>query len=621
MFVGFARAAPLLQSGHSDGLEDLAYSPDGKWLASAGTSSTRLWDAGSGRLERTFRGGGSLAWSEDGRFLAASGQGLRVWNVQSGTLRKFVARGQKGVAWSRDGKRIACGWGTYGFAVVDVASGRTLFEAEPPARSGELSAAFSPDGTQVVVSARDYGSQVQIHAQVFAVPSGTPGASFSSKLSVFDVDWARDGSEIALGQDEGMISLWNPRTGKTRVFDSGEKYQRVYFVRFSPDGTQLLAGLNSTVSRWNTVTGEVTSSVRLSGDAYHLSVSPDEKRFASRGGRTAVVSDERGRLVFPLAAPPPIADNAAWSLDGRSIAFSLGEQVQVWNSTSWKRALQKPVIGEVVGLRFGAQNTLGALLFSREEQLESGAFWTWDIGAKTLRSARPLAFALDTLSPDGVWGARHGYYDNKIWLLHLPSGKRKGLTLGDQGMSIAFGPPDTLASARRDGQIELWNLGSGRSRVVRAKGNNFESRILALSPRAAIVAGADYRGLAVWNASPARERVLSLSGSTTSALAFSPDEAILAISDEGGTVSLWRTGGSNSTPLRLGEHDDAITSFAWSRDGKMLLSTARDGSVRLWNVPARRLEATLRFPNGQTQRGWVLERAGNLENHVVNGAG
>ncbi len=619
MFVGVARAAPLLQNGHSDGLEDLAYSPDGKWLASAGASSTRLWDA-SGRLARTFRGGGSLAWSEDGR-LATSGQGLRVWNVESGVLQKFVAGGRGGVAWSRDGKRIVCGWSNYNFAVVDVLTGRTLFEAEPPARSGELSAAWSPDGTQVVVSARNYGSQRQVQAQVFAVPSGEAGASWSSKLGVFDLDWARDGSEIALAQDEGLVSLWNPRTGKTRLFDSGEKYQRVYFVRFSPDGAHLLSGLNSTVSRWNTRTGEVEGSVPLSGDAYHMSVSPDEKRFASRGGRTAVVSDERGRLVWALAAPPPVADKAAFAPDGRSIAFSLGEQVQIWNSSTWKRALQKPVVGDVVGLRFGAQNTLGALLFSREEELESGAFWTWNIGAQTLRNARPLPLALDTLSPDGAWGVRHGLYNNKIELLHIQSGKRKGFTLGDQGMSVAFGPPDTLASARRDGQIELWNLKTGRSRVVRSGSNGFEPRILALSPRASLVAGADFRTMAVWNTFPARGRELARPDSSASALAFSPDETILAIGDEGGTLSLWRTNAATLVPLRLGQHDDAITSLAWARDGKMLLSTARDGSVRLWNVAARRLEATLRFPNGEIERGWVLERGGKLENHLVKGAG
>jgi WD40 repeat protein len=106
-------------------------------------------------------------------------------------------------------------------------------------------------------------------------------------------------------------------------------------------------------------------------------------------------------------------------------------------------------------------------LTTREEDLESGAIWNFDRVSGRLLDVNQLPFAPQAMSRDGLWLGTHRLYDTKIQIGEARLRKKpRTLPFDGQGMSFAFGPPNTLASASRNEEIKVWNLASGQGRVV-----------------------------------------------------------------------------------------------------------------------------------------------------------
>lgn len=207
-----AGGAAQALSGHRDGVNALAFSRDGLWLASGDQQGTvRIWELRSGRERALWKAhAGQLrgaAFSPDGRFLATAGFDKRVVLWETGAGAQVAAleghtEGVWAVAFSPDGRRLASASSDKTARIWDVDS--RLAVAVLRGHGGVVGAlAFSPDGRALATGSWDRT------ARLWDVESAAErGVLKGHGDSVWSVAFSPDGRRLATGSLDGTARLW-----------------------------------------------------------------------------------------------------------------------------------------------------------------------------------------------------------------------------------------------------------------------------------------------------------------------------------------------------------------------------------------------------------------------------
>jgi WD40 repeat protein len=601
----------VLQTGHLRAVNTVAFSPNGKWLATGSYDKTViLWETSTGQQLRTLQGHTgdvrSVAFSPDGKWLASGSEDKTavLWEVASGQKLRTLRCEEwiNSVSFSPDGKWLATGLNDGTAALWDASSGQKVRTF--PGQGGTTnSVAFSPDGKWLATGFYDHT------AELWEVSSGRKIRTFQGHSDrVLSVAFSPDGKWLATGSRDYTTILWDASSGQQiRRLQGHSNF--VNSVAFSPDGKVLATGSrDNTAVLWDASNGQKLRTLEGHyAEVSSVAFSLDGKWLASGDGKGETLWEaSTGQKLRTFQGHTSAVNCVAFSPDGKALATGSEDQTAaLWEAASGqqRRTLQ------------GHSNVVNSLAFSPDGKWLATGSWDktavlWEVSSglklRSLPSDETIVESV-AFSPDGKWLATTSGDTAILW---EPSSGQKLRTLQEaiNVTSVAFSP-DGKWLATGDGFLTavLWEASTGRK--LHSLGHRGGVASVAFSPDGKWLATGvsslypDEDSAVIWDAASGQKvRTLAHKGHVTS-VAFSPDGKWLATGAEDRTVVLWEA--STGQKLRtLQGHADHVKSMAFSPEGKWLLTGSSDGSAILWD--AKTGKESLRLLSLDAGQDWVV---------------
>ncbi|MFI1923226.1 AAA family ATPase [Streptomyces sp. NPDC020377] len=588
--------------GHTDTVRRIAWSPDGRLLATASRDGTaRIYDARSGRTLLVLSCDEVMvecvAWSPDSGKVATVGRDrvVRIWNAVSGEpIRLLTGAGDltRHVAWSPDGRHVAASSKDRTVRVWEADTGRLVRELQGHG-DDVWGVAWSPDGDRLASVSHDQTAIVWELATGTAVTTLTGHSDF-----VEGIAWSPDGRQVATGSGDHTARIWDAGSGDLRLLLRGHT-DYVWNVAWSPDGRMLAsASSDRTVRIVGAEDAKVLAVLRGHADTvWGVTWSPCGTMLAtSSTDGTGMVWDLRPRGAELVMADGHLGsvNQAAWSGDGTRFATASDDgTVRMWDAATGVPAGQVIEVEDRVWavawapqgdrLAFGTNDGLfriadghGGTLFERQDEVVEGCAWSPN-GGRIATGGHDWAVSIRSASDGTGLLKLTGHQDWVGRVAWSPSGR-------------------LLASCSDDRTCRLWDVGEGQQfTVLRGHNNYVEDAAWSPDETRIATASGDWTA-AVWDVTTGRRiEVLKGHEGRLRAVAWSPDGRHIATGADDRTVRVW-----SATTLEeiavVGVHQEKVTSVAWSPDGTRLLTGSADGTARVWRAEPDydRMEANAR---------------------------
>lgn len=609
--------------GHGDAWRDIAWSPNGKYLASGNVAGeVQIWDAFTGEFIRACGEHDSLvnaiAWSPDGKMIASASadKSVQIWDiVSSKSILSLNGHTDElnDVAWSSDGCKLASASADKTVRIWNASNGELNFTYINHS-SNVNAVAWSPKGDAIASGSADH------IVQVWDANTGERIFSYWHSSDVLAVSWSPDGERIAssnlyslvlVGDDEGfderslesLIEVWNVKTGQHLSTISNDVYGEsgcINSVTWSPDENRLACGSSmGNVEIRDVNTGRYFSSFDVDlvyrSDPYtgviSVAWSPNGQMIAacSERGITSVWNVNLDRQLYFHKGHSGNVLSVTWSPDGQRIASSSEDgTVQVWdantsqhlfsyeghssavNAATWSPDGRRIASGSEDDTVQVWDSGTGQCIYSYEKHSNGVTAVSWSQNGQRLTSASQYGASMQ------VWSARAGQH-----LLSLPAGyKVRDVAWSPDGSKIAssFGEWDIGGA-----NVVVFNATTGQRLFTYTHSNDVLA--VAWSPDGSkLASGADDGTVQVWNFTT-KQHLFTYqghSGYAVNAVEWLPDGRRIASGSSDKTVQIWdATTGKHL--FTYDKHLSSVNAVAWSPDGTCIAS-ASYGVVHVWQA-------------------------------------
>ena len=566
-------------SGHEASVLEVAYSPDGEFVATTSADQTvKLW-ATDGQLLHSFAGNATtfgLAFHPQQQLLSVTNLdgSLQIWNLKTKALEQTI-QAHEGAAWdvefSPTGDFLVSGgadrqvkvWSLDGRLINTLSGHKGMVWQVAVSPTDQTISSASLDGTANVWTAEG-----QLLRSIPATETNS---------SVWSVAFSPTENVMAMAGNDAVIQLWQSATDSLQSLTGHTK--RIDRLAFSADGDAIAStALDQTIRIWSKE-GDPWRVLQLSGEIRRLGFSPNQPQsiVTAGNGITAQLRQWETPLLKTI-----FLDGNSWDVaispNGERIIGGDSSQINVWDTNR-----------NTIATLEAEQDTLLGFDFSPDGQLiaaagRSGTIRLWTQAGRFLRTLE--GHQLQTwdvaFSPDGqrvAAGAEDGTI--RIWtvdgqLLHTLSGHEGRV------YRVAFSPDgQQLVSSGADGTVQIWDQdGALRHRLEAHDSDIFG---LSVSPDGQFFATASVdQTVKLWRWDGTLVRTFEGHSHNVYGVDFSADGQLLATASADNTVNLWTLDGEKLKTLY--GNGSGFKSVKFSSTGKLLVTVAENGTLTLWSL-------------------------------------